>query len=65
MGAGMIDEVHVVHARRTGGHAGKTGEAAVDVLDHVGSRRPVVLQHVLDEVDAPARAESSSSPSST
>jgi hypothetical protein len=28
-----------------------------------GRRRPVVLQHVLDEVDAPARAESSSSPS--
>ena len=55
MRARMIDEVHVVHARRAGGHAGEAGEAAVDVLDDLGGRRPVVLQHVLDQVDAAAR----------
>ena len=47
--------MHVVHARRARGHAGEARQAAVDVLDHLGGRRPVVLQHVLDQVDAPAR----------
>ena len=55
VGAGMIDEMHVVHARRAGRHAGEAGQAAVDMLDHFGRRRTVVLQHVLDEIDAPAR----------
>ncbi len=55
MGAGVVDQVHVVHARRTGGHAGEAGEAAVDMGDCARSRRAVVLQHVLDQVDA-ARA---------
>ena len=55
MGARVVDEVHVVHARRAGGHAGQARQAAVDMLDHLGGRRPVVLQHVLDQVDAPAR----------
>ncbi len=44
-----------MHARRAGGHAGEAGQAAVDMLDDLGGRRPVVLQHVLDQVDAPAR----------
>jgi hypothetical protein len=52
----MVDEVHVVHARGAGGHAREAGEAAVDVLDHLRCRRAAVLEHVLDEVDAPARA---------
>ena len=56
MHAGMVDEVHVVHPGRAGGHAGEAREAAVDVLDDFGARRPLVLQHVLDQVDAPARA---------
>ena len=56
MGAGVVDEVHVVHARGTGGHASEAGEAAVDMLDHFGGGRPALLQHVLDQVDAPARA---------
>ncbi len=33
MAAGVVDQVHVVHARRAGGHAGEAGQAAVDVLD--------------------------------
>ena len=56
VGAGVIDEVHVVHARRAGGHAGEAGQAAVDVKHRLGVGRPIVLQHVLDEVDAPAGA---------
>ena len=55
MRAGVIDEVHVVHARRARGHAGEARQAAVDMGDDVLGRRPVVLQHVLDQVDAPAR----------
>ena len=30
----LIDQMHVVHAGRTGRHAGQTRQAAVDVLDH-------------------------------
>src|SRR5947209_13308176 len=48
--------MHVVHARRTGGHAGKAGETAVDMLDHFLRRRPVLFQHLLDEIDPAARA---------
>ena len=54
---GVVDQMHVVDARGAGGHAGQAGEAAVDVLDQPRSgRRAVVLQHVLDEIDAAARA---------
>ena len=52
---GVIDEVHVMHAGRTGGHAGQAGQAAVDVLDHLRHGGLTALQHVLDQVDAPAR----------
>ena len=56
VGAGVVDEVHVVHARRAGRHAGEARQAAVDVLDGLRVRRPPRLQHVLDQVDAPPRA---------
>ncbi len=52
----MVDEMHVVHARRAGRHAGQARQATVDMLHHLSGRRAVVLQHVLDEVDAAARA---------
>ena len=65
MGAGMVDQMHVVHARRAGRHAGEAGQAAVDMGDDLLVGRPAVLQHVLDQVDAAARAESSSLPSVT
>src|SRR3569623_1998983 len=55
MVAGVIDEVHVVHARGARRHAGEAREAAVDVLDHLGRRRTVLFQHLLDQVDAAAR----------
>jgi len=55
MGAGVVDEVHVMHARGAGGHASQARQAAIDMLDHLGGRRPIVLQHVLDEINAPAR----------
>src|SRR4029079_7968788 len=35
---------------------GKAGKAAIDVLDHLRRRRGVLFQHLLDQVDAPARA---------
>ena len=52
IGTGVIDQVHVVNARRAGGHAGKARQAAVDVFDGFGVWRALVLQHVLDQVDA-------------
>ena len=54
--AGVIDQMHVVHARRAGGHAGEARQATVDVLDHLARCWPVVFEHLLDQVDAPARA---------
>jgi hypothetical protein len=49
-----IDEMHVVHTARAGGHAGEAGQATVDV---VGDRRRdgALLEHLLDQVDAAAR----------
>ena len=55
MGAGVVDQMHVVHARRAGRHAGEAGQAAVDMGDDLPVGRPAVLQHVLDQVDAAAR----------
>jgi hypothetical protein len=52
----LVDQMHVVHAGGTGGHAGEAGKAAVDMLDHVRRRRGVLFQHLLDQVDAAARA---------
>ena len=48
--------MHVVHAGGAGRHAGEAGEAAVDMLDHLRRRRPVLLQHLLDQIDPAARA---------
>ncbi len=55
MRAGMIDEVLIIDAGRTRRHAGQTGQAAVDMADDFRRRRPIVLEHLLDQVDAPAR----------
>ena len=54
MSAGVVDEMHVMDAGRTGRHAGEARQAAVDMQRDLRRRRPVVLKHVLDEVDAAA-----------
>ena len=54
--ARVVDKVHVMHARRAGRHAGQAGQAAVDMLDRLFIRRAALFQHVLHQVDAPARA---------
>jgi hypothetical protein len=53
--AGVVDEVHVVDAGRTSRHASEARQAAIDVESDFRRRRPVVLEHILDEVDAAAR----------
>ena len=53
--AGVIDKVHIVHARRARRHARKARQAPVHMLDHLGIGRFAVLQHVLDHVDAAPR----------
>ena len=52
----VIHQMHVMHAGRTGRHAGQAGQAAVDMPDRALVRRAALFQHVLDQVDAPARA---------
>ena len=54
--AGMIHQMHIVHARGAGRHTRQTGQAAVDVFDRLFIRIAVVLEHVLDQIDTPARA---------
>ncbi len=56
MDAGMVDQMHVVYARRARRRAGKTGQTTIDMGHGFGVGGPAVFQHVLDEVDATARA---------
>jgi len=39
--AGVVDQVHVIHARRTGRHAGQAGQAPIDMQNDLLGRRPV------------------------
>src|SRR5579885_2279246 len=50
-----VDQMHVVHARRAGRHAREAGKAPVDMLNGNGVGRPLLFEHILDEVDSPAR----------
>ena len=52
--AGEIDQMHIVDAARTGRHAAEAGQTAVDVM-HRGRRHVASLEHLLHEIDAPAR----------
>ncbi len=54
--ARQVDQVHVVDAARAGRHAGQARQAAIEGGAAPRARRRVVLEHVLDEVDASARA---------
>ena len=52
--AADIDQVPVLHARRAGGLAVAAGQAAVQMLLR-GLRGLGAFQHLLDQIDAPAR----------
>jgi hypothetical protein len=54
LGPRLLDESLVVHARRTGSHAGHAAQAAVEVTDHLARHR-LSLRQQPHEVDAPAR----------
>ncbi len=54
--ATVIDQVHVIDAGRAGRHARQARQAAVDVLDRFRRDLPALFEHVLDQVDAAARA---------
>src|SRR5204862_2401998 len=49
-----VGEAPVLHARGTGGLAGTAGQAAIEMELRLRGRRRA-LEHLLDEVDAPAR----------
>jgi hypothetical protein len=53
--AADVDQAPVLHARRAGRFAVAAGEAAVQVQLRL-ARRLGAFQHLLDQVDAPARA---------
>ena len=55
-GPRVVDQVHVVHAGGARRHAGEARKTPVHVQHRPGIRRPVVLQHVLDQVDPAPRA---------
>ena len=52
----VIDQMHIVHARRASGHTGQAGQTTIDVLHYPVARGPIAFEHVLDQVDASARA---------
>ncbi len=54
--AGVIDQMHVMDTGWTGGHAAETGETAIDMGDDRLGRRAAAFEHVLDQIDAAARA---------
>src|SRR6185503_108599 len=47
--------MHIVHARWTCRHAREARQAPVDMFHHIAGRRLVLLEHLLDQVDASAR----------
>lgn len=55
MVAGMIDKMGVMHPGRAGRHAGKTGEAPIEMrhLDRPG--RSIRFEHVFDQINTPSR----------
>ena len=50
----MIDEMHVIYARRACCHAGQTRETPVDMFDHLRRRWTIVFEHILDQIDPSA-----------
>ena len=56
MRAGMVDKVHVMHARGAGRHAGEAGEATVNMFDDIGGGGFAAFQHIFDHINAPTRA---------
>ena len=52
----MIDQMLIIHARRACRHASQARQAAVDVANHFHCGLALILQHVLDEVNAASRA---------
>ena len=45
-----------MHARGACRHTGQTAEAAINVFDCLCIRHPLVLEHILDQIDSAPRA---------
>ena len=56
MHAGGINQPHIVDAGGARGHARQARQAAVHMFGYMFGCRFVIFQHVLDQIDAPARA---------
>ena len=52
MASRMIHQMHVMNTGGTGRHAGQTGQTPVDMFGDFRVRRPVILQHVLDQINS-------------
>ena len=53
--ASVVHQMLVIHTGRAGGHAGQTGQAAIDMGDDLGCGRRICLEHLLHEIDTAAR----------
>ena len=51
----MINKMHVIHARWAGCHARQTRQAPINMLDGFRIGGSTRLQHILDQVNPPAR----------
>ena len=54
--AGMIDEMQIMHTGRACGHASKTAQAAINMMDGFWIWLALLLKQLLDQLDASARA---------
>ena len=51
----MINQMHIMHARRARRHTSQTRQAAIHMFDGFFIRDTLVFQHVFDQVDPAAR----------
>lgn len=54
-GSDTVNQAAVGHAGRADRLAGAAGEAAIEVLDHLGLGRECAFGKLLNQLDAPAR----------
>ncbi len=55
---GMVNQMLIVHVRRTGRHAAEAGEACIEMVHSFSARLISRFQHFLDQINPTARARS-------
>lgn len=52
---GVVDQMHIIDPGRAGRHAREARKTTVHMGDHLIGRRPIVLQHIPDQIDPATR----------